>query len=192
MNYKLEQIQKAIEAKKYKWFADRPNIIGIRTNQDLPNQFNDALICAFPWKEKMEFRQWVITTDPGIDYLKDPLNKKGCSILKPGQYVDCYALGLHQNRQDHRALVQIKPVTVFRDDDKDINVDFGVEDTGLFGINIHRANSKGITSNVGKWSAGCQVFKSVDDHERLIWVCDQFKEKLKNKFTYTLLTDKDL
>lgn len=55
----------------------------------------------------------------------------------------CYSLGLHQGK--YKALVQFMPITVIRVFDKDNYLDFtsGKEGTGIFGINIHRANLSG-------------------------------------------------
>ena len=64
-------------------------------------------------------------------------------------------------------------------------------DTGMFGINIHKA---GIASTiVDGWSAGCQVLAKTDEYEIFMDLCR--KQKLAgygDKFTYTLLEEKDL
>ncbi len=62
-------------------------------------------------------------------------------------------------------MTQVKPVTVYRDNDKDMDWDMDDKsvDTGLFGINIHRAHSKVEVMDVNKFSAGCQVIQ--DPHE---------------------------
>jgi len=106
-------------------------------------------------------------------------------INGPGQYVDAYQLGLHKGQ--YEALVQRKPVTVYRDNDKDETAEEqGKEDTGLFGINIHRANPNAISSLIEKWSAGCQVLNDPKDFATLIATC---KASGKKTFTYTLLRE---
>lgn len=136
---------------------------------------------------------WTITTDPGTYWLNHPMNNLGCAILKPNQYKDCWSLGLHLNQKNNFALVQTGKVTVYRDNDKDgIPTEGGKEDTGLFGINIHRSNTTGKTPTIGKWSAGCQVFQQKIDHDKMLSICNQYKTRINNKFTYTLIREKDI
>ena len=96
------------------------------------------------------------------------MNKLGAAILKNGQYIDAYKIGLH--RGEYKALIEQKPVTVIRDYDRNAVLDFnnGKQETGNFGINIHRAGSKGTTINVDKWSAGCQVFENAEDFAKFL------------------------
>lgn len=113
--------------------------------------------------------------------------------MKPGQYVDCYSIGPHQNKPDHKALIQVGKITVIRDKDLDgIAGNSGTEDTGLFGVNIHGAQKTGATKTVGPWSAGCNVFSTWKHKEELISVCEKFRVYTANKFTYTLITEKQL
>jgi len=188
----IDRLKIIFNNKGYKWFNNQPNIIGIRTTLDLPNHFNDVLVCVFPNNGKEEMKQWVITTDPGTDYLISPLNNKGCSILIPNQYESCYALGFHQRKQEHPALVQVGAVSVYRDNNKDNKLDFTNPEKGLFGINIHRANAVGTTARIGKWSAGCQVFQTRKDLDELLSICERFRATTGNKFTYTLILEEDL
>jgi len=85
------------------------------------------------------------------------------------------------------ALCQRKNVVVYRDGDKDnFSEETAVTETGLFGINIHRANPSAISSIIDKWSAGCQVLNSPTDFNYLIKRCEESKLK---EFTYTLLKE---
>jgi hypothetical protein len=113
------------------------------------------------------------------------MNPKGTAVLKPGQYIDTWAFGLHQGK--YEALKQVKPVTVYRDKDlDDKSEETAVTDTGLFGINIHRANEKAISKIIDKWSAGCQVLNNPADFKTLL---DSCKESKLKAFTYTLLKE---
>ncbi len=142
-------------------------------------------------KERLKF--WTITCDPGTYWLNNPMSTLGTAVLKPGQWVDCWALGLHQNKADHPALVQVNKITVYRDNDKDnLSEEQGTEENGLFGINIHRSNASGKTMAIGRWSAGCQVFQVKSDHDQLLSILNQYKVKANNKFTYTLLREREL
>jgi hypothetical protein len=116
------------------------------------------------------------------------MNVNGTAILKAGQYIDSHKIGLHKG--EYTALVQAKPLTVFRDYDRNAILDFnnGKEDTGLFGINIHKASK--VTAEVNKWSAGCQVFKNSEDFADFIKLAKKHEEKVGNNFTYTLIDER--
>jgi lysozyme len=74
---------------------------------------------------------------------RNPSNGKGYASLKPGVYR--YKIGRHgiSRGNPYKALVQAGPVTVMRDG--------GVEETGWYGINIHRGGIKTTGSE------GCQT-----------------------------------
>ena len=177
----------------YKLYTDRPNIVAIRNNIKSNNTFNDSLFVF--WLDKdmrlTRYHRYIITTEPGLPWLLKPMNKRGAAILKPGQYIDTYALGFHgRGSFRHEALIQIKPVQVYRDNNRDETHDFVGSDTGLFGLNIHRASAWfDITETINKFSAGCQVFQGKSEFEEFITIC---KKSGLERFTYTLINEKDL
>ena len=59
---------------------------------------------------------------------------------------------------------------------------------GYNGINIHRAGA-GVTTKVGNYSAGCQVFAGAKDHQTFMGM---LQATGYTKFTYTLLLETDL
>ena len=65
---------------------------------------------------------------------------------------------------------------------------------GIFGINIHRATKyEGRKSTqIDKWSAGCQVIAANDDFRLFMEVCNKAKDTWSNSFTYTLINTNDL
>lgn len=183
------------------------NIWGVRSNDRSSNTFNDS-ICLF-WKstdlDEWQFVSFAATTDPGMYWRNNPMNQMGTAILKPGQYEGCWKIGKHKG---YEALVQDKPVIVYRDNNRDnildissLNVDVHA---GVFGINIHRANSNGKSVQVDKWSAGCQVLKNTKRFHSLYGVkfqydWDYFMFLVKASatfyneyFTYTLIDEADL
>lgn len=193
MNLSIDTLKTAISKKGYKWFNDRPNIIGIRSTLNVPDVFNDILCLVYIDGGVEKISYFPITTEPGVYYQKKLLNAKGCAVLKAGQYIDCYSIGFHQNKPDHTALVQVGKVTVYRDGDLDgLAEEQGEEQTGLFGINIHGAIKGTKTEKIGQWSAGCQVLPIWKDKEFLIDVCNKFWTITGNRFTYTLLKESDL
>ena len=84
------------------------------------------------------------------------------------------------------------PITVWRDNDRDSdhNLDDDTKDTGYFGVNIHKAGRD--SSQVNKWSAGCQVFKNEGDFNEFMVTMNAAARQFGNKFTYTLLERADL
>jgi len=191
----IRGVLRILKKRKYKVYSDpyRLNIVGVRAKSTMSNHFDDWLVVFYKNSVlKWSFFAFSITTDPGTYWLKNPLNVDGTAILKEGQYVDAYSLGLHKGQ--YKALVQTKPVTVIRDYDRNAVLDFfnGSEHTGYYGINIHRAIASGITAQVGKWSAGCQVFKNAEDFSKFISLCERHRLYYGNKFTYTLIDQRAL
>jgi len=184
------QLISIFRMKRYKLFT-RPyelNIIGVRSASTVSNRFDDELHVLFKdAKNKWKHYQFPITTDPGTYWLEHPLNVDGTAILKEGQYENAYKLGLHKGQ--YKALIQVKPVTVIRDYDRNATLDFfnGNESTGYFGINIHRGNPNGITNSVDKWSAGCQVFENIKDFTNFLTLCARHQLYYGNQFSYTLI-----
>ena len=173
---------------------DKPyqlNIVGVRNDSTTPNSFDDTMYVF--WKDdagKWQGKFYNITTDPGTYWLNNPENPQGTAILKEGQYVNSHQIGLH--RGNYKALTQKNPVTVLRDYDRNAVLDFvnGKEDTGLFGINIHRASATGTTKTIDKYSAGCQVFENADDFANFLSLADKHKDLYGNNFTYTLVDER--
>lgn len=169
------------------------NIFGIRSSNEVANKFDD-FIGVF-WRtgnEEWELHYWSATTDPGKYYLNNPMNVNGTAILVPGQYRKSHTIGLH--RGQYSALVQRGTVKVFRDRDRDSILDFNPDSTqsGLFGINIHRANAYKKSTTVDKWSAGCQVFADPGNFDEFMDICYEARNIWGGTFTYTLLTEDQL
>jgi len=194
-----ENIKSYFQAQEYKFF-DTPdkklniNIVGVRRDNQGTNTFDDFLLLMYREEELMVSRRYQVTTDPGKYWLQNPSNPKGTAVLKPGQYRSTWQLGKHQGK--YEALVQRKPVQVYRDNNKDEVIDYDsmttMIDEGYFGINIHRSNPYDESYVINKWSAGCQVFKKVEDYNNFIEACRESAKIYGNAFTYTLITEKDL
>ena len=167
------------------------NIVGVRTAGQSANKFDDTAIVFYRQHDDWIYNFFKCTVDPGKFYLKNPLSDLGTAILKPGQYSGAWKLGLH--RRKYQALVQQKPVTVIRDYNKDDILDFnsGIEETGLFGINIHRSNAIRESVQIDKWSAGCTVFSCPHQYQFFMNLCKEGRKNFGNSFTYTLLNQAD-
>ena len=201
--YTREQIQSTVESKGYKYFTDDNNkgydvnIVGIRndyTGRTVTNRFDDKITISYKIDNEWQYYEFDCTTDPGDDWVENILNEKGVAILKPGQYRGSHKLRLHQGK--YLALGQKKEVTVYRDRNKDNVYDFDESktDTGIFGINIHRATKHAgkKSTYVDKWSAGCQVIASNDDWHCFLDICQSAREVHGNSFSYTLLNSTDI
>jgi hypothetical protein len=239
----LDLVKNTIKRLGYKWYNDRPNLVGVRTTLDVPDAFNDFFIIstaipAMPngltlikqqaWLNKWGFKGengktlvedgdpgnntnyalaqynanrgkeiikvFPTTTNPGVYWLNFPISKLGTAILKPNQWIDCWSLGFHQGKPDHKALVQTGKVTVYRDANRDQNYQLNdlKTETGLFGINIHGSGKLAPSKQIGKWSAGCQVFSNWAHKEEVMGILEKFRTVTRNKFTYSLINEADL
>lgn len=187
-----------IRKKGYVFFSNgyyNLNIIGVRKNNNnkITNKYDDVLCVMYKdctgWVKKL----YKITTEPGTYYMQKELgNPKGTAILVPGQYRGCWKIGKHNGK--YNALVQQKPVKVYRDGNKDDIYDMYNEviHEGLFGINIHRSNQGFTRSTVDMYSAGCQVFCNPKDFNEFMELCEKQRKNYGNSFTYTLINEEDL
>jgi hypothetical protein len=199
--YNKEQIEKALKAKGYVWFNDDvnktydANIVGVRNNDSsiadkVTNVFDDYLTISFKDEKGVwQFYCWNATTDPGKKGVQQFHNKKGVARLIPGQYRGVWSIDLHQGK--YQALCQRNGnVKVWRDSNKDLVFEENLVDSGMFGINIHKAGQD--STWVENWSEGCQVFKRVKDFDAFMVICKKASKIHGNKFSYTLLESTDI
>lgn len=191
----IHKVQSVFNKLGYAFFSNGDynlNIIGVRSNNRIANSFDDTLLCIYKKNSLWVVDSYPITTDAGTHWLKNPMNQKGCAILKENQYRGCYKLGLH--RGEYTALVQRKEVEVYRDNNFDnyLDMDYKTTEKGFFGINIHRSNPRNESIQVDKWSAGCQVFKKKSNYDRFMSTCEKSSKIWGNSFTYTLVNEKKL
>lgn len=162
-------------------------LLGVRSNDDLPNRFDDK-IYLFKGEEFVLVTS--ATTNAGTPTLRqfEKVNKKGAAVLKADQwYYDVWKYGRHQGKVE--ALLQLgAPVQVYRDTDKDDkSEEQGTLDTGYFGINFHPNTydlSKPSGTNIGWWSAGCQVVNNVSNYKIMIKLL-----KTEKFVTYCLINE---
>lgn len=200
MNLTYDKIKDAVLAKDYKWFESDSynlNIVGVRnsdTNDEVTNKFDDKITLSYLIGNDRQFHEFDCTTDPGKHWVENVMNDSGVAILVPGQYRGSHQIGLHQGR--YEALRQQKPVKVYRDNNLDDCYDFDESSIqeGIFGINIHRATKYAgkKSSQIDKWSAGCQVIAAYNDFIHFMQICNNAKDIWGNSFTYTLIESKDL
>jgi hypothetical protein len=195
----LSQVRNAVLAKGYKWFEDTAdkgydvNIVGIRnssTGKTVTNLFDDTITISYRDENGVwQFNEWKNTTEPGKKGVQQYHNKNGVARLVPGQYRGVWAIDKHQGK--YEALCQrLGDVTVYRDANKDLVYDETKTETGMFGINIHKAGQD--STWVENWSEGCQVFKRVKDFDVFMKICKKAAKIHGNHFSYTLIESKDI
>ena len=198
INWGLNQppILNRVESLGYKIFTQKEydlNIIGIRSQNRRPGLFDDEIcVCykeGFDWIEE----RYKATTDPSMEQHKDPDNPKGVAILKPGQYRGVYKIDKHAGK--YYALCQRgAEVTVYRDNNLNERTDYINEESGYFGINLHRAHPNKIVQSTRAYSHGCQVIQNPADFMRLMGLARLQIGIGYESFTYTLIeaTDEEL
>jgi hypothetical protein len=124
---------------------------------------------------------WPCATRPAPLYLRNPMNPQGTLLLEPGQYPLSHRVGHHKGRP---ALVQVRPVTGRRDNNRDEVLDPGPQlFTGMFGANIHDIGHPGQL-------AGCVGLVRVHMIELLVAVDRLVKSPGQGEeFTLTLVED---
>lgn len=195
-----EVIKEAYRLKNWKFDESKLNITGVRTNNIIPDSFNDYLICT--WKEAGTGKMFggMATTEPGAYWLSKPMNVKGTAVIVPGYYENVWQIGNHHG---YEALVQAGVFKVWRDNDRSnslpvysglsaidklgnnlIPIPAGAE----CGLNCHRALEGLIIKTVGKFSAGCQVWENSALFNRMMKLAKQSGQK---RFSYGLFTEND-
>lgn len=195
MNLDYNNLKKSVRNLGFLFFeggAFDLNIIGVRTADNASNSFNDFLCVAYNDGFNNIVQTYKITTDPGVYYRENPANVNGTAIVVPGQHRSVWQLGKHQGK--YSALVQRGEISVYRDADKDdqLDIEGSVIEKGFFGINCHRASATNTSKQVDKWSAGCQVHADPLQYEEFIALCRVAAKKWGNSFTYTLLKEEQV
>ena len=191
----LNKTRQILKSKGYKLYEQpyRLNIVAYRGKFVRSNRFDDEIHVFYQnhWG-KWIYHIFPATTDPGQFWLDNPMHPQGTAFLKKDQYEDAYAIGYH--RGIYPALVQVGDVTVIRDyDRKGIFRWFesGYEDTGRFGINIHKARDKGRAKVVDDFSAGCLVFADAADYDLFMRLANIHRDRYGNRFTVNLVDFRD-
>ncbi len=170
-----------------------------RANDNAPNRFNDLRVvldfedAAPPNGSGAASKEpkpriaglWQATTEPSRVWTQTPMNPKGAARIAFGQYTS-WQIGIHH---DHEALVQVAPVTVCRDLNKDYRRDGDARDTGLFGINQHWGYDLP-ADDLGRSSAGCLVGRTREGHRAfmaLIKRDPRYQADHDFRFTTTIL-----
>ena len=157
-----------------------------KVNDDRADAWNDRrTVIEIPENGKPIFRLNVAgTTEPGLYYTNHPLNVQGAFRIAFGQY-KAWQVGIHGNAEPHEALVQRGEIKGHRDRNKDgmRSGDPIVTGSG-YGVNQHWG---GDAATVGRWSAGCLVGRSRNEHKFFMRLCKEDKRYLVNP-NYTFIS----
>jgi len=145
------------ELKKYV-FNQTKGITWVRCDKKLTNTFDDFGVL---WVGGEIVEVFPCSTTAGKHYIQNPITYGGIT----GTAIACSQLviGSHQFKTSANwkslwlgcpYFQQVKPIQIFRDGNKDANIDEKIIQKGLFGINFHQA---GLGNFIDNWSAGCQV-----------------------------------
>lgn len=190
-----QTLKAAVKAKGYVFFDSgvyNLNIVGVRTDENAENTFNDVMHVAYRDLMYVEHcLSFAITTDPGLKYRTNPINEKGTGIIVPLQHRGAWKLGTHKGAP---ALVQKELMHVYRDNNCDGLLDFDEStiEYCMGGFNCHKASSWGTSTQVDGWSAGCQVFANCHDHDILMALAGRSAVVHGDSFSYTLLRECEL
>ena len=115
-------------------------------NDNKVDGWNDLILLCSPKGDK----KYKGTVDPGLDFMKQPINPGGTGRLESG--VLWLKRGLHRGYQ---ALIQSRVALVRRDSNRDLKfTDEDPTQKGFYGANFHGASS---LKRVGRSSAMCVV-----------------------------------
>lgn len=169
----------AMERRGY-WIAHHPECVNIvyvegassngtpRTNS--PNHFDDLRIV---FKVDEHHRPhlagcWDGTTEPGRYWTEHPMNASGAARIAFSQR-KAWVMGVHHAGKPgaHEALVQVAPITVHRDRNRDYRRDGDARDTGLFAVNQHWGYDLP-PNDIGKAGAGCLIGRTKAGHREFM------------------------
>ena len=200
MDLSYAQIKRLYKKKKYKFCTGtyNLNIFGIRDLCSEKDTFNDFVGVAYEddlCQKKVDL--YPSTTDPGLHYLRNPLNKDGTIIMLEGQYKACYKSGIHGRTglYPYKALEQCGSMDYVRDNNKDdkYDIDISKKITGVFKTNLHRCSKWKIVRYIGRYSAGCQVVQDPKHFDELMVTANRQQSLgFGDKFSYTLFNIKDI
>ena len=188
-----------MEAENYEIFrkSGEKNIIYVEgsdkngtINSDKSNHFNDLrLVFAFNHRGDAVIEgAWEGTTEPGYWYTDNPMNPDGAARIAFGQYRS-WQIGIHGYSDPHEALVQVGPVKVHRDYNRDMVRTGDAIDEGYFGINQHWGYSHPV-DDIGTASAGCLVGRTRTGHRAFMELVRSDRRCVANSdfiFTTTII-----
>ena len=154
-------IKTEIRNRKYVMPVD--GLVWLRTDQIFSNKYDDFVVC---YKAGKIVYVAPASTTAGDFYIYNPFTVggiTGTAVAVPQQVTNSHRFVTSSNWKTlwlgAPYFMQILPITIHRDSNRDRNVDKMNKQVGLFGINFHKG---GIGNWVNKHSAGCQTVPDKD------------------------------
>ena len=148
---------------KREWVMPKNGFVWIRTDKILTNTFDDFVAV---YQNGFPVMALPCSTTAGDQYIFNPITSggiTGTAIAAEQQILSSHKFVTASNWKylwlNAPYFQQIMPITIYRDGNKDRNLDKVAKQFGLFGINFHRA---GLAATINNWSAGCLVVRDVD------------------------------
>lgn len=186
----IEEIHEVMREQGMKVFETPFSVTlgGIRTNDNSSNKFNDWLFASM-FTENGGIVSIVIegTTDAGLYYRENPINKDGTCIIQHNvQHKGAYTYMKKGGHRGQEAFRQTAKMLYWRDADRDEYLDFdGEEQYDIANTNGHDMGTLG--EDVNKWSAGCWG-STEENMELLYWIArQQIAKGLGDTFSFALL-----
>jgi hypothetical protein len=151
-------------------------------NDNVPNKFNDSRFLVEVNPNPRLVGGWEASIEPGSHYTKQPMNSQGTAQIQvPGQY-KAWRIGKHKNRE--LALVQVAPVDIIRDTNRNGKIDAGDEkDHSQIGANQHSASDQKLVDDA---SAGCPVGRTSKGHQEFMSFLQKDTDyQKKNNFIFS-------
>lgn len=193
--YTTEQIKRVFARKKYKFFENGDynlNIILVRKDDVFTDKFTDLLLLVYKEKGQFVIKEFNATTKAGRYGVQNPITVNGITgvaVLKEGQYLGAYQfVNSSANKWKAPYFKQIKPITVYRDADKDGFIDRVKEQTGIFGIQGHQMGAGNVIYN---WSIGCWG-TPLKQWRQITAIAQKSAAIYGDKFTITLISQNEL
>jgi hypothetical protein len=174
------------------------NLFGVRRNggNSLDDKFVDMLGIMTASGDVFTV---IGTTIPGRYWTENPVTWRGitgAAHVVPGFYKNLWCVGIHGAKYPdfkHTALIQVGPVAIYRDTDKDgaVSTVDPVQTSDEIGIDFHRASKAEVVENIGLYGAGCQVVPDKADFDALmslILSSQMYKDCPLCRFSYLLLS----
>jgi len=157
-------------------------------NDDASNKFNDLRVVftiGVDGRPNLDGSIWEGTTEPGRFWTMNAMSAKGAARIAFNQY-KAWVVGTHhpETPAAHEALVQVEPISVYRDLNKDFKRTGDQLDTGLFAINQHWGYDAS-KDDIGRTSAGCLVGRAREGHRKFMsFVKDDPRYKANHSYRF--------
>lgn len=171
MQYTDEQLLNRVKSIDGRIVQDKYLIIGLQSNADAFNKFDDKFYLYLGGKFVMVTTG---TTNAGKNALMnyDKAGLEGTAVWKTNEfYSDLYSYGLHKRRMP--CLRQVAPIKFYRDTNKDEKADeMGKMYESIIYANFHGVDynmeSNRVKTDINGWSWACNVCNNMPHYRKII------------------------